>query len=46
MTSHVEQVYKQLADEHESIMRLVDRIKQHGTVLHLVPLLVSCPGNI
>ncbi|MEE8512935.1 MAG: hypothetical protein V3S36_09840 [Acidiferrobacterales bacterium] len=39
MASHVEQVYKELADEHESIMRLVDRIQQHGTVLHLVPLL-------
>ncbi len=39
MASHVEQVYKELADEHESIMQLLDRIQQHGTVLHLVPLL-------
>lgn len=39
MASHVEQVFKELADEHESIMQLVDRIQQRGTGLHLVPLL-------
>ncbi|MFQ5994669.1 MAG: hypothetical protein ACE5K1_06205 [Acidiferrobacterales bacterium] len=28
-----------LADEHRTIMALVDRLKRHRTVLHLVPIL-------
>jgi hypothetical protein len=37
--SSIEQTYKALGDEHRQIMRLLERIEQHRTLVHLVPLL-------
>ncbi|MFQ6022486.1 MAG: hypothetical protein ACE5NW_07165 [Acidiferrobacterales bacterium] len=39
MASRIRETYKELADEHQHIMMLVERLKRHETVLHLVPLL-------
>ena len=39
MHSTIEQTYKALGDEHRQIMSLVERIEQHRTLVHLVPLL-------
>lgn len=39
MGSCIHEIYRELADEHQSIMMLVNRLKQHRTVLHLVPIL-------
>lgn len=37
--SSIERTYKALGDEHRQIMHLVERIEQHQTLVHLVPLL-------
>lgn len=39
MRSTIEQTYKALGDEHRQIMQLVERLEQHRTLVHLVPLL-------
>lgn len=39
VVSRIEEIYEELVDEHRSIMAVVGQLKQHHTVLHLVPLL-------
>jgi hypothetical protein len=37
--SDIERTYRELADEHRNIMGLVQRLEQHQSLVHLVPML-------